>query len=153
MKKDFLKIGIFTQICNLIRTNSNLDSVNSNQNISISVTNNLRCKKGIGYRYGSTNNIELAVETRYTREVRLTWLLRVFTIFIWGNDNQLLDVCCKNLIELPEFAKYTLFYNQIFKEELEKNKTILLDLLQYLKNDSVFDISKHVEFYEVIRNL
>lgn len=96
----------------------------------------------------------MAVETRYTREVRLTWLMRAFTVFIWGdnncdNINQLLEACSKNLIKLPKFATQNYFYNQIFLNELEKNKLILLELLQHLNNDSVFDISQHVKFYEV----
>lgn len=162
----FLEEGIFRQICQLIQNHSNLDGnsenfQNTSRNDSVTTNHtNLRSKKGIGYGHGSIKSqwdIERAVEARYAREEQLTWLLHTLTVFLWGdnpdNISQLLEACSKieseGFIKFPQWALESHLKSQILIEELNKIKQVLLELLEHLYNDSVFDISQHIKFYEV----
>ncbi|KAK6014750.1 hypothetical protein OSTOST_19860 [Ostertagia ostertagi] len=145
--------GIIHSICELIAENGSVSSNNSlssphrtgsgerkrrlaRQNSNSGVVN-----RGVGYGHGSTRSrwdIERTVEERLAREEHLTWLLNALNAFLYCSS--------------PDFTKkrlpsqYSYISDAVVREIADSAVIVLLEY--HLKNDSVFDVSEHMELYQ-----
>ncbi|GMT32399.1 hypothetical protein PFISCL1PPCAC_23696, partial [Pristionchus fissidentatus] len=98
--------------------------------------------RGVGYGHGSTRSrwdIERTVEERLAREEHLIWLLNALIAFIIGRDTDLENGRLQGGAEHVDVAAD------------EIGQSALIPLLEYhLKNDSVFDVSEHMELYQAL---
>ncbi|KHN74762.1 putative ubiquitin-conjugating enzyme protein 17 [Toxocara canis] len=103
--------------------------------------------KGVGYGHGSTRSrwdIERAVEERLAREEHLIWLLNAVTAYIYCaspdfSDDDYLHFMERSPVHVgPPVVK-------------EIGESAIIALLEYhLNNDSVFDVSEHMELYQAL---
>lgn len=102
--------------------------------------------RGIGYGRGSTKSrwdIERTVEERIAQEEHLMWLLCALTTFMWGDAMKLGEM---DRAEVEKMEKPHLCDDVV----REVAASAVLPLLEYhLTNDSVFDVSQHMDFYQV----
>ncbi|KHJ97779.1 hypothetical protein OESDEN_02249 [Oesophagostomum dentatum] len=98
--------------------------------------------RGVGYGYGSTRSrwdIERTVEERLAKEEHLTWLLNALNAFLYCSS--------------PDFSvkrdpcDYAHVSPSVVREIGQSAVFVLLEY--HLKNDSVFDVSEHMELYQV----
>ncbi|GMR32629.1 hypothetical protein PMAYCL1PPCAC_02824, partial [Pristionchus mayeri] len=97
--------------------------------------------RGVGYGHGSTRSrwdIERTVEERLAREEHLIWLLNALVAFIVGRDDMESGVILGGIDHIEPLEK-------------EIGQSALIPLMEYhLKNDSVFDVSEHMELYQAL---
>ncbi|CAD6189182.1 unnamed protein product [Caenorhabditis auriculariae] len=141
-------IGIVHTLCELIADTALTDGQNSRngssegkrrvrRNSSSSLTH-----RGVGFGHGSTRSrwdIERTVEERLAREEHLTWLLNAMNAYIlsWPLSES-------NLSRPP--SEYV-HMNQSTVRLI--GESAIIALLEYnLRNDSVFDVSEHMELYQ-----
>ncbi|MCP9263176.1 Baculoviral IAP repeat-containing protein [Dirofilaria immitis] len=104
-------------------------------------------QKGVGYGHGSTRsrwNIERTVEERLIREEHLIWLLNAVTAYIY---------CASPDFSTDEYLhfidRYPVHVSKPVVREL--GESAIIPLLEYhLNNDSVFDVSEHMELYQAL---
>ena len=106
--------------------------------------------KGIGYGRGSTKSqwdIERTVEERIAQEEHLMWLLCALNTYLWGDSLKLSEVNASVLA------------NRVAVHHVDELLPLILDtaifpLLEYhLNNDSIFDVSQHLDFYQSLIEL
>ncbi|OZC10881.1 ubiquitin--protein ligase [Onchocerca flexuosa] len=104
-------------------------------------------QKGIGYGYGSTRsrwNIERTVEERLIREEHLVWLLNAVTAFIYCASPDF-----SSDVHLHFIDRYPVHLSKPIVRVI--GESAIIPLLEYhLNNDSIFDVSEHVELYQVV---
>ncbi|KAK0406808.1 hypothetical protein QR680_018821 [Steinernema hermaphroditum] len=104
-------------------------------------------QKGVGYGHGSTRSrwdIERAVEERLAREEHLIWVLNALTAFIFCANPDFHDT---DFIQLSDSA-FSHMTPPVVKVVTE---SAIVALLEYhLNNDSVFDVSEHMELYQAL---
>ncbi|KAL6724186.1 hypothetical protein Aduo_019097 [Ancylostoma duodenale] len=99
--------------------------------------------RGIGYGHGSTRSrwdIERTVEERLAREEHLTWLLNALNAFIYCSSP---DFSVKR-----EPSDYVHVSPSVVRDIGESAIIVLLEY--HLKNDSLFDVSEHMELYQAL---
>ncbi|VDO70317.1 unnamed protein product [Heligmosomoides polygyrus] len=141
--------GIIQTICELIAESGSVYSTNradsgerkrrpARQNSSSGIVH-----RGVGYGHGSTRSrwdIERTVEERLAREEHLTWLLNALNAFLYCSS--------------PDFSTkrqpgdYAYITASVAREIGESAVIVLLEY--HLKNDSVFDVSEHMELYQAL---
>ncbi|KIH67351.1 hypothetical protein ANCDUO_02318 [Ancylostoma duodenale] len=102
--------------------------------------------RGIGYGHGSTRSrwdIERTVEERLAREEHLTWLLNALNAFIYCSSP---DFSVKR-----EPSDYVHVSPSVVRDIGESAIIVLLEY--HLKNDSLFDVSEHMELYQLAYNV
>ncbi|GMT04147.1 hypothetical protein PENTCL1PPCAC_26321, partial [Pristionchus entomophagus] len=104
--------------------------------------------RGVGYGHGSTRSrwdIERTVEERLQREEHLIWLLNALVAFVVGKDDGIVG---------PSWEETGTIRGGIDHVEAiasEIGQSALIPLMEYhLKNDSVFDVSEHMELYQAL---
>lgn len=153
--------GIVDKICKLIRENNNIEGVHIRQGTA--TTKRKRQShpsppnkdnggtKGIGYGRGSTKSvwdIERTVEERIAQEEHLMWLICSLTAFLWGDALKLSEVnsdflTTRQAVHLVEDSLLPMIID-----------TSIFPLLEYhLNNDSIFDVSQHLDFYQALIEL
>uniref|UniRef100_A0AC35FHZ2 UBC core domain-containing protein n=1 Tax=Panagrolaimus sp. PS1159 TaxID=55785 RepID=A0AC35FHZ2_9BILA len=158
--------GVVDKLCRLIRENNNSEAV-----IPRATTASTKRKRqtsqpqprpadtkaadaaanrGIGYGRGSTKSqwdIERTVEERIAQEEHLMWLLCALNTYLWGDSLKLSEVNASVLagrqaVHLVDGLLPTILDTAIFS------------LLEYhLNNDSIFDVSQHLDFYQSLIEL
>uniref|UniRef100_A0AAF5PKY3 Ubiquitin-conjugating enzyme family protein n=2 Tax=Wuchereria bancrofti TaxID=6293 RepID=A0AAF5PKY3_WUCBA len=104
-------------------------------------------QKGVGYGHGSTRsqwNIERTVEERLIREEHLIWLLNAVTAYIY---------CASPDFSTSEHLHFIDRYPVHISKPVirELSESAIFPLLEYhLNNDSVFDVSEHMELYQAL---
>uniref|UniRef100_A0A1I8AAE7 UBIQUITIN_CONJUGAT_2 domain-containing protein n=1 Tax=Steinernema glaseri TaxID=37863 RepID=A0A1I8AAE7_9BILA len=102
-------------------------------------------QRGVGYGHGSTRSrwdIERAVEERLAREEHLIWVLNALTAFIFCANPDFHDT---DYIQMAAFSHMTPPVVKVITE------SAIVALLEYhLNNDSVFDVSEHMELYQAL---
>ncbi|WKY14736.1 hypothetical protein Q1695_000340 [Nippostrongylus brasiliensis] len=141
--------GVIQTICELIAESGSVFSNNrtnsgerkrrpTRQNSSSGIVH-----RGVGYGHGSTRSrwdIERTVEERLAREEHLTWLLNALSAFLY---------CCS-----PDFSvkrqpnDYSYITAAVVRDIGESAVIVLLEY--HLRNDSVFDVSEHMELYQAL---
>ncbi|EYC38811.1 hypothetical protein Y032_0693g1590 [Ancylostoma ceylanicum] len=99
--------------------------------------------RGIGYGHGSTRSrwdIERTVEERLAREEHLTWLLNALNAFLYCSSP---DFTVKR-----EPSDYVHVSPSVVRDIGESAIIVLLEY--HLKNDSLFDVSEHMELYQAL---
>lgn len=109
--------------------------------------NNVR--RGIGYGFGSTRShwdIERTIEEFMIREEQLVWLLNAMTAYLY----------CAS----PDFSDPETIYQRsvgIDREQINadvvnllKRSTIIPLFDYHIRNESLFDVSEHMEFYQAL---
>lgn len=153
--------GIVDKICKLIRENNNIEGVHirqgtaapkrKRQNHPSPVNKDMTGTKGIGYGRGSTKSvwdIERTVEERIAQEEHLMWLICSLTAFLWGDALKLSEV---NSDFLTTRESVHLVEDSLLPMIVD---TSIFPLLEYhLNNDSIFDVSQHLDFYQAIIEL
>ncbi|CAI4232635.1 unnamed protein product [Auanema sp. JU1783] len=99
--------------------------------------------RGVGYGHGSTRSrwdIERTVEEKLAREENLTWLLNALNTYIYSSSPDF--PCKRSPAELAHLSSPVI---------TEIGDSAVIVLLEYhLKNDSVFDVSEHMELYQAL---
>ncbi|CAJ0565047.1 unnamed protein product, partial [Mesorhabditis spiculigera] len=99
--------------------------------------------KGVGYGHGSTRSrwdIERTVEERLAREEHLIWLLSCLTAYIYTISPDFSED------QIEKFVEHDHLTPPVVKL---LGESAVVPLLEYhLKNDSVFDVSEHMEIYQ-----
>ncbi|VDD90522.1 unnamed protein product [Enterobius vermicularis] len=99
--------------------------------------------QGVGYGRGSTKsqwNISKTVEERLLKEEQLIWLLNALTAYIY-------HFTTPNYLHYMENQPVHLGPTVV----KEIGESAVIELLEYhLNNDSVFDISEHMELYQTL---
>uniref|UniRef100_A0A2K6VVG0 UBC core domain-containing protein n=1 Tax=Onchocerca volvulus TaxID=6282 RepID=A0A2K6VVG0_ONCVO len=156
-KLQLFHAGVLRRICETIAEYGGIDKLNRPEFVQNRRRNRQQCtgknsfsgriQKGVGYGHGSTRsrwNIERTVEERLIREEHLAWLLNAVTAFIY----------CAS----PDFsADVHLRFIDRHPVHLSKpivrliGESAIIPLLEYhLNNDSIFDVSEHVELYQAL---
>uniref|UniRef100_A0A914VVG4 UBC core domain-containing protein n=1 Tax=Plectus sambesii TaxID=2011161 RepID=A0A914VVG4_9BILA len=105
--------------------------------------------RGVGYGHGSTRSrwdIERTVEERLAREEHLIWLLNAMTAYLYCASPDFGDT----ETALDKFAqRQPAHLTPNIVEQISESAVV--PLLEYhLKNDSVFDVSEHMELYQAL---
>lgn len=112
-------------------------------------SNSLTVRRGIGYGFGSTRSqwdIERTIEEFMIREEQLVWLLNAMTAYFY----------CAS----PDFSDPETTYQKQCEQErsqinsdvvnLVKHSTIIPLFDFHIRNESLFDVSEHMEFYQAL---
>ncbi|VDM53468.1 unnamed protein product [Angiostrongylus costaricensis] len=141
--------GIIQTICELIAesgsvySNQRADSEERKRRRSRRNSNSTILQRGVGYGHGSTRskwNIERTVEERLAREEHLIWLLNALNAFLY---------CCSPEFKTKRQADNYAYISAPVVREIGESAVIVL-LEYHLKNDSVFDVSEHMELYQAL---
>uniref|UniRef100_A0A915HRV7 UBC core domain-containing protein n=2 Tax=Romanomermis culicivorax TaxID=13658 RepID=A0A915HRV7_ROMCU len=108
--------------------------------------------KGVGYGYGSTRSrwdVERAIEGLVVKEEQLVWLMNCLTSYIY----------CSN----PDFSEPVEIFKVEWSKEPSHIKQELVDMIAgsaiiasfdyHLKNESLFDVSERIDFYQSLIDL
>ncbi|KAI6210465.1 putative ubiquitin-conjugating enzyme protein 17 [Aphelenchoides besseyi] len=153
-KQEFVRLGVFSQLLKEIDQSSHLNhpnakGLNDEKRKPRPSTGNSSAK-GVGFGRGSTKSrwdFERNVEERIAQEEHLMWLLCALTTFLCGDTIKLADMNAD--LELPK-EQPTLPPESV--DELINS--VILELFEYhFTNDSVFDISQHMDFYQALIEL
>lgn len=108
--------------------------------------------RGIGYGFGSTRShwdIERTIEEQMAREEQMVWLMNALTAYIFcaNPDFQDLDDVRQQALDRDRSH-----ISQEFVAIMDSSS--IVPMLEYhLKNESIFDISEHMEFYQALLEL
>lgn len=155
-KLNLYHVGILRKILSLIKECSNLEghkpregsgtTENKRKRNANQRKNSATNEKGIGYGRGSTKSrwdIERTVEERIAQEEHLMWLLCALTTFLWGDSMKLSD----SDVERLDATSQPHLVEGVIAEIAHSS---VLPLMEYhFNNDSVFDVSQHMDFYQV----
>lgn len=106
--------------------------------------------KGVGYGRGSTKSrwdIERTVEERIAQEEHLMWLLCALTTFLCGDALQLAE--SRPGLAAPPAQPLV---PAAALEQLARSPLLAL-FEDHFSNDSIFDISQHMDFYQALLEL
>uniref|UniRef100_A0AC34QZQ9 UBC core domain-containing protein n=1 Tax=Panagrolaimus sp. JU765 TaxID=591449 RepID=A0AC34QZQ9_9BILA len=160
-KLQLFNAGVVDRICKLIKENNNIEGIplrsgtattkRKRQQNSPSKNDDKTANRGVGYGRGSTKpvwDIERTVEERIAQEEHLMWLICSLTAFLWGDALKLSEV---NADYLTTSQAVHLVEDSLVPMILD---TSLLSLLEYhLNNDSILDVSQHLDFYQALIEL
>ncbi len=105
--------------------------------------------KGVGYGFGSTKShwdIERTVEERMAREERLVWLLNALTSYLYCASPDYSDA--EEILEKTTRGTPVHVNNDVLN--LLKDCAVIQLLDYHLRNESVFDVSEHMELYQAL---
>ncbi|MFH4983401.1 hypothetical protein AB6A40_010110 [Gnathostoma spinigerum] len=159
-KLQLYRAGVVRKLCEMIahcgnvdnryRANESRDTIENNDKRRRSVKRNSGqhgAHRGIGYGHGSTRSrwdIERTVEERLAREEHLIWLLNAMTAYIY---------CASPDFSTDDYLTYMNRHPVHLSPPVVKEigESAIIDLLEYhLNNDSVFDVSEHMELYQAL---
>uniref|UniRef100_A0A158Q8G9 UBIQUITIN_CONJUGAT_2 domain-containing protein n=1 Tax=Elaeophora elaphi TaxID=1147741 RepID=A0A158Q8G9_9BILA len=148
-KLQLFQAGVLRRICETIAEYSGINKLNRfvsefvhNKRRGRKPTRRKSCtghiQKGVGYGYGSTR------KERLIREEHLIWLLNAVTAYIY---------CASPDFSTDEHLHFIDRYPVHVSKPvvLELGESAIIPLLEYhLNNDSVFDVSEHMELYQAL---
>ncbi|KAI1730493.1 ubiquitin-conjugating enzyme domain-containing protein [Ditylenchus destructor] len=161
-KLQLVKAGCVKRLCAMIDDYASSDYKNRQRRQGSGYSTASSCSstalsRGVGYGSGSTKSrwdVERTVEERIAQEEHLMWLLSALTTFLWGDSSKMSDIDVETMrtdrIKTLEASPH------LCDELIDQiaNESPVISLLEYhLKNDSVFDISNHVDFYSALIEL
>uniref|UniRef100_A0A915Q7B0 UBC core domain-containing protein n=1 Tax=Setaria digitata TaxID=48799 RepID=A0A915Q7B0_9BILA len=152
-KLQLFHAGVLRRICETIAEYGGINKLNRTGFVSSKRTEGSRrgsfryIQKGVGYGHGSTRsrwNIERTVEERLIREEHLIWLLNAVTAYIYCASPDFSTDAHFHFIE-----QYPVHVSKPVVREL--GESAIIPLLEYhLNNDSVYDVSEHMELYQAL---
>ncbi|CAD5234273.1 unnamed protein product [Bursaphelenchus xylophilus] len=158
-KQELIKLGVLSRILSEIEQCSHLEHLNPRQSsgdekrrqrIWTRRPSTTSSNRGVGYGRGSTKSrwdIERTVEERIAQEEHLMWLLCSLTTFLCGDALSLSE----STLDLTPPKDQPVIQGYVIDE---LNNSPLLSLFEYhFNNDSVFDISQHMDFYQALIEL
>uniref|UniRef100_A0A7E4VH33 UBC core domain-containing protein n=1 Tax=Panagrellus redivivus TaxID=6233 RepID=A0A7E4VH33_PANRE len=162
MKIQFYNAGVIDRLCKTLRSANNVEGIRANTAIGKRKRNSPSAgdaamippaRRGVGYGRGSTKSqwdIERTVEERIAQEEHLMWLLCALNTFLWGDTLRLAGVNAESLSNIG-LVNHPHIIDGIEQMIID---TGVFQLLEYnLNNDSIFDVSQHLDFYQSLIEL